>query len=611
MTPTKSSPGLEGSAPVRRRTVIASLAAAGTALSGGCLRRLRTLTGWESPDRLSLRIKTLPSDVDPYAQAIARRLADWYRTVGIDARVVPMAAEALLRGVLVDHEFDVFVARVPREFRTPDALYSLLHSKQTAASGWQNPFGFANLEVDERLETQRHAAGRRRREAIEELQRLIARTQPFTVIAFPDEIRAGRQDRFSNSKAVDLGRPLGYLALRSGIDGSPPGDRSGEPDRQPGRLRVVTTDGRVTETLNPLAVQFRRDGVLTDLLYDSLGYATEDGRVHPWLAASWTFDADGDRPIARIRLRDDLTWHDGEPMTAGDVAFTYAFLADTSDEETGDGPVPVPRYRGRTDLVTGAHVLDRRTLDLEFVECDRTVAARAFTVPTLPKHVWARRTDPVSAGGLGPVTEALVTDNVPPVGSGPLAFVRNTPRESVTFERFDEHFLVRGDVPDHLSALAGGPAFDRLTVRVARSDVMAVETVVSDQAELTVTPVRAEAAPRIARSNVLDLLVDRSSRYYFVGYNARRSSLSNPRFRSALAHLVDKSHLVETVFDGYARAATSPFADTDRVPPDLEWAGRDRVTPFLGTDGTLDVGRARDAFRDAGYRFEDGKLLES
>jgi peptide/nickel transport system substrate-binding protein len=65
------------------------------------------------------------------------------------------------------------------------------------------------------------------------------------------------------------------------------------------------------------------------------------------------------------------------------------------------------------------------------------------------------------------------------------------------------------------------------------------------------------------------------------------------------------------VFEGYARPAVSLLAGTDWLPGDLRWNDHDPVTPFLGSAGELDVDRARAAFRDAGYRYEGGTLVEA
>ncbi|WP_281259299.1 ABC transporter substrate-binding protein [Salinigranum rubrum] len=182
--------------------------------------------------------------------------------------------------------------------------------------------------------------------------------------------------------------------------------------------------------LNPLSVEFRRTGALTGLLYDPLGYVFEN-RLTPWLAETWEF-SETNPPTARVTLRDGVSWHDGEPLTADDVAFTYRLLADTTLNSRGDeesAPFPSPRYRGRSSLVADGEVIDDTTVEVQFDDVTPSVARRAFTIPILPKHIWQDRTDPASLAGInvGSVTDVLVTNNIPPVGSGPLKFVRNTP----------------------------------------------------------------------------------------------------------------------------------------------------------------------------------------
>lgn len=602
-----------GQQPLRRRDLLAAVGTGAIGATSGCTGQLRSMTGWRSADPVSLDIKTLPVDADPTAMRISQLVADWFGDAGIDTTVTPMSEQELLRQVLLNHDFELVVFRAPPRFRTPDALYSLLHTQFAPAPGWQNPFGYGNFEVDELLETQRRTSGTLRADVVAQLQRTIARTNPLTVIGFPDEIRAARDDRFTNWRNIDLGSSTGYLQLDR-ADGGGASNEAGV-DSSPFELRVVVTDRRPTENLNPIAVEFRGAGIFTGLLYDSLGYLTDDAEVAPWLASSWSISESDGRPMARVILRPDLSWHDGEPVSAGDVAFTYRFLADTtldaSDTSEND-PVPAPSYQGRSTLVSSVEVVDDRTIDVRFNECDPAVARRAFTAPVLPEHVWADRTSTLSLAGieLGTATEALVTDNIPPVGSGPLAFVEHEPRESLVLERFEDHFLARNDASTP-TGFSGGLAFDRLTLEAVGPDSTAVEVVADGEADVTGTSVGPRTVPRIGRAAELDLLVDRSRSFYFVGYNVRRRPLTNPRFRNALAHLVDKEFVAAEVFDGYARPAASILDGTPWIPTDLDWNGADPVTPFHGTDGDLDVEAAREELRDAGYRYEDDRLIEA
>lgn len=586
--------------PVRRRKILGTLGFGLVGITGGCLRQARSLAGWQSPAQVQLEIKTVPDDSDPYALRIARTVADWFDAAGIEVGVVPMSEQELHRQALLRNEFELFVMRLPNLSSDPDMLYTLLHSRFADDPGWQNPFGYANIEVDELLDTQRRTRGTRRRNAVTQLQRTVAQTQPFTMLVVPDDIRAFSPASFTNWRAADLDSPLGYLML----------DR--EPDGN-GTLRVVVTDRRATTNLNPLAVEFRRTGALTGLIYDPLGYVI-DGRLTPWLADTWEFTSSSPL-VARVSLRDDTTWHDGEPLTADDVAFTYRLLADTtlrSETDEDAAPLPSPRHRGPISLVETVRVIDDRSIEFRFVDANATVALRALTVPILPTHVWQDRTDPVSLAGIdiGSATEAIVTNNIPPVGSGPLQFVRNTPRENLVLERFDGHFLHRAErQSDGLPGLIDEVAFDTLTVQVVGSDVAAVGMVADENADATGTPVGADTVPRIGRSTEAELLVQPSRSAYILGYNTHHQHLNNPRFRHTLARLIDGTYLSETVLDGYGRAAVGPLWNTSWYPDELEWSEGNPETPFIGSDGAVNVNRVREAFREIGYRYDDDQLV--
>ncbi|NIP23648.1 MAG: peptide ABC transporter substrate-binding protein, partial [Phycisphaerae bacterium] len=67
--------------------------------------------------------------------------------------------------------------------------------------------------------------------------------------------------------------------------------------------------------------------MLADLIFDGLTHYDENGRLTPSLAESWSFSEDG--RVVSFNLRPDVTWHDGEPFTAEDVAFSYGLLQET------------------------------------------------------------------------------------------------------------------------------------------------------------------------------------------------------------------------------------------------------------------------------------------
>ncbi|GAB7009906.1 hypothetical protein JCM31271_18490 [Halorubrum trueperi] len=626
---------------------------------------------------MTLEISAAPADRDPNAIRIARHLAENLDAVGIDARINTLGQLDLRRKVLINHNFDVYVGQFREsEPFDPDAMYAFTHSKFIAEAGWQNPFGFTDVDgVDDLLESQRRT-DRGRTEVVADLQQSLCELQPFTVVAFPDPLTAVRESRFenwTNRQPLSVG---GLLALeRSGTtdgessettaggpvedetttdadadmmtadgtvddamnadmmtadgtvddgttaDGTTTNETTVEAEAADGdaTLRLVTTDERITQNWNPIAAEYRHYGTFTSLLYDRLALL-DDGEVIPWLAADWGLIDD---ETIEITLR-DAQWHDGSPVTADDVAFTYEFLRDTSMGSV-ETPIPTPTFRGRSSVVTSTSVVDDATVRLTIGDVNEAVGVRALQVPILPKDVWEERTDLATIAGFEfdiETTEAVVSNNEEPIGSGPVRFVETTPEESVVFERNPDHFLVRpdtstGDTPGPRARIPerfhGKPAFDRLEIGVMGSDIAAVQAVGDGFADATVSNLGPDSVPRIGREADARLVTGRSGGFYHVGYNTRRAPLSNPRFRGILASLIDKESLVETAFNGYAEAAASPLAASPEwVPDDLRWEddGEDPVFPFAGESGSLDAEDARSRLRDAGYRFDDdGRLL--
>jgi peptide/nickel transport system substrate-binding protein len=80
-------------------------------------------------------------------------------------------------------------------------------------------------------------------------------------------------------------------------------------------------------SLNPLlADPYPVDRELVNLIFDGLVRRDENGQIAPALAEEWSISDDG--LSLTFTLRDGLTWHDGQPVTSSDVAFTYGLLQD-------------------------------------------------------------------------------------------------------------------------------------------------------------------------------------------------------------------------------------------------------------------------------------------
>ena len=97
--------------------------------------------------------------------------------------------------------------------------------------------------------------------------------------------------------------------------------------------------------------------------------------------------------------------------------------------------------------------------------------------------------------------------------------------------------------------------------------------------------------------------------FYHIGFNTRFPPCSNLHFRRAVCRLLDKEWIVEEIFSGHAEPTVTPVTE-EWTPEKLAWDGTDPETPFAGTDGSLNVRAARNAFEAAGYYTDDDGRLQ-
>ena len=567
---------------------------------------LRRAVDRDSPDQLALEIKTVPSDDDLYSFRIANNIAENLERAGIRADVAPTRRANFFRDILINLDFDLYVGRHPGQ-SDPDFLRPFLHSAFAEEPGWQNPFSLSNTVIDEYLETQlRDRADRG--DVLADLQETIAAETPFVPIAFEEEQRLIRSDRLQNRlTGVPGDDPLWILQLGAVGD---------EDDDEAASYTIGTIDGRMTHNLNPLAVEYRGPWLdPVELIYDPLVRRLREEYI-PWLATSWEWlSPTGARaPTLEVILREDLTWQDESQLTAHDIVFTYRFLSDTSLDEETDPTIPAPRFRGRTTLVDTAEAVDDRTIRLQFVETSRELAMQLLTVPILPEHVWSELSDLTEVAGI-PIsdvtTDALVEDNLDPVGSGPYTVTDVAPDDTLELTTRPDHFLFRdAETREEPYRSLGRPHIRELTFDIRPSVSNIAQAIEDGVLDATACNVGREARTSAEDTDDVEGVTWSTTRLVHLGMNLRSAPFTIHGFRDAIGRLVDRTFVSEHVFDGHARPTIAPVYNTSHVPASLHWDSED--PSFVGEPGTgeVDEERIRDLFRDAGFQYtEDGVLL--
>lgn len=202
--------------------------------------------------------------------------------------------------------------------------------------------------------------------------------------------------------------------------------------------------------VNPLYASGPVDTSVSQLVFSGLLRYDDDGRVRGDLAETWTANKSGS--VYTVKLRPNLTWHDGQPLTVDDVLFTYETI------QNPDTRSP----------------LNSSWQDIKIEKADETTIV--FTLPgafsafpyyltngIVPKH----QLEGVPASQL----RSVPFNTVSPVGSGPfqweeLEVVGSTPEtreERIALTAFDDYAL-------------GRPKIDRFVIRSFRDQAAMIES---------------------------------------------------------------------------------------------------------------------------------------
>jgi ABC-type transport system substrate-binding protein len=189
------------------------------------------------------------------------------------------------------------------------------------------------------------------------------------------------------------------------------------------------------QTLNPLvSTDQNANDLIYHLLYTPLVTYDSTYRVRPWLAESWEFEGKS----VVFTLRDNVRWHDGAPVTAHDVKFTF----DMAKDERSGSPLGAVYLADVTD----AEVLDPHSIRFTLASLG-SQPLESFYWPPVPRHLLE---------DVPPEEMSRHPFGRSPVGSGPYRLVRWQAGEQLVFEE-NEAFA---------PSLGGPPAIGRVLYRI-------------------------------------------------------------------------------------------------------------------------------------------------
>lgn len=280
--------------------------------------------------------------------------------------------------------------------------------------------------------------------------------------------------------------------------------------------------------------------------------------LNPMLAESWERVDD---LTLEFHLREDVSFHNGDHMTAEDVKFTFdRMLVDTPDEL-----ISAAAYVG---TVSEVNVVDDYTVQFVTGEPDPILENRlcSWCSWILPKEYFEEVGDDEFA--------------LNPVGTGPYRFVSLSQDNELHFEAFEDYFM-------------GAPAAAQLEFRVIPETAGRVAAIASGEVDI-ITNVSPDQVETLESSDGVSVSSIPLANCHVLVYNTFHPSIDDKRIRQAMNLAIDRELLVETLWGGRAVMMRShQFEEYGDM-----FNGDRPYTPY-------DPDRARELLEEAGYDGEE------
>ena len=371
-------------------------------------------------------------------------------------------------------------------------------------------------------------------------------------------------------------------------------------------LRVSTFD-----KYNPFTIKGNAPAYLSVLVFDSLlmGSLDETGSGYGLLAGDVEVPPDG--LSATFKLRPQARFHNGDPVLAQDVKFSFDTLI---------GPFTSPAYKSLLEDVAGIDLVDQLTLRYRFKKPNRELPLTVGGLPVF-SHRWGE------VNGKPKPFDQVVMDV--PIGSGPYKIGPVKFGRDITYVR-DAAYWAKD-----LNVRRGTENFERITVKIYKDNTARLEALKAGEFDLMRFFSAGDWARRVTGKKFdSGELVKTEFKHRlpsgFQSYvlNTRRALFKDVRVREALGLALDYEWMNRQMFYNSYQRVNGLFGNTDCEAQGLPSAEelalleplrKDVPAAVFGpmtvpprTDGSsslrANLRRAQALLKEAGWEVRDGKL---
>ncbi|OOG69019.1 peptide ABC transporter substrate-binding protein [Sinorhizobium sp. A49] len=324
---------------------------------------------------------------------------------------------------------------------------------------------------------------------------------------------------------------------------------------------------------NPFNQTSARQSTL-DFIYEPLIVFNRFDDNKPVFRLAESFTLSDDLKSIEFKLRPNLKWSDGKPLTAADVKFTYDYLK----------KFPALDFVSIWTFITGVEAVDGQTVRFTLANPSSLAAEQLAQLPIVPEHVWKDIAEPVTFA------------NETPVGSGPMTEI---PR--FTGQTYDQ---------------CRNPHYwDAATLKV---DCMRFPQLADNNQILTATASGTLDWGVSFIPDIENVYVAKDPEHFHFWYSPssmvaflfnqetanenNRKAFNDVKFRRAASMALDRGTMVDVAGYGYPTLNEDPAGMGELYKT---WADPSVATDF-GTYGKYDADASKALLDEAGYVDKDG-----
>jgi peptide/nickel transport system substrate-binding protein len=353
--------------------------------------------------------------------------------------------------------------------------------------------------------------------------------------------------------------------------------------RLPTQDAEVNLDGEINRhaygdvnSTNPILISSTVEFDVQSLI--GFGLFSFDWKMQPFAAAdsvkTWQTSKDG--LMDKIVMRDDLTWSDGQPITAHDIVWSFKAIMTSK--------VPVPAVRSGTDKLKWIEAYDDYTL-VYFHKEALPVNVWNLNFPVIPKHIYE---DSIAEDPLLVNIDKHVQLENKPVSGGPYVIESRTRGQEILLKRRESYYMHNG------KQVRDKPHFATIRFRI-RPDLsvslLALKSGDIDEMQLAPEQWTTQTTDDAFYQYNTKVFGLEWTEFHFT-WNCKSPLFSDRNVRKAMSYAVDYEELLRVLRYGLDEQCNGPFHPTSpwaaKTPPPLFVQDLDKAEELLEAAGWTD-----------------------